>query len=296
MPKIQTTPETAFPILIMKAAESIFPADTLLLKEGKMQLLKFSTDSTDNFQSLLSDGRHTEYSFFKTHQLKPGGFHPVTFKKYQPDWILGILLLGFILVAWVQVFYRRRIRQVLMAPYSRRFLSQLVRDGDLLSERISLALGFLYFLTASLLLYQSYDLLIMNKIVSFPEGALVYALIVAGLSGFWILKIGLIRFLSFIFRTRQATNEYVLNIFIFNMITGVFLLPMLVFVVYLKSPFFLWTGVGIFILFFIFRIIRGFLIGISIPKFPHVFLFVYLCSLEILPLVILVKVLFSCIF
>jgi hypothetical protein len=32
------------------------------------------------------------------------------------------------------------------------------------------------------------------------------------------------------------------------------------------------------------------LIGISITKFSYVFLFVYLCSLEILPLVVLTKV------
>jgi hypothetical protein len=108
--------------------------------------------------------------------------------------------------------------------------------------------------------------------------------------GFWILKIGLIRFLSFIFRTHQPSNEYILNILIFNILTGIFLLPLLVFAVYLKCVIFLWICMIIFTLFFIFRLIRGFLIGISITKFSSVFLFVYLCSLEMLPLVVLIKV------
>ena len=275
----------------MMAVETILPSDTILLKEGKILSLKVSTDSTEDFQSILSAGKHPEQSFFTTHQLRPGGFHPVAFKKFQPDWVLGVLLLGFILQAWVQVFYRRRIRQVLMAPYSKRFLNQLIRDGDLLSERISLALGFLYLLTASLLLYQIYELLLVKRTGSFSEGFLVFVLILAGLFVFWVLKIGLIRFLAYIFRTRQATSEYILNIFIFNIITGVFLLPLLVFVVYLKSQVFLWASIIIFILFFVFRFSRGFLIGISIPKFPYVFLFVYLCTLEFLPLVILTKLL-----
>jgi hypothetical protein len=37
-------------------------------------------------------------------------------------------------------------------------------------------------------------------------------------------------------------------------------------------------------------LLRGFLIGISITKFSWLFLFVYLCTLEILPLVVFLKV------
>jgi hypothetical protein len=290
---MQPTNETACQILIMNAAEPIFRSDTNLLREGKVFSVKVSTDSTSDFQSILSPGRHRAESFFTTHQMRSGGFRPVAVNKYQPDWVLGVLLLGFIILAWVQVFYRHRLQQILMAPYSRRFLNQLVRDGNLLSERISLALGFLYFLTTSLFIYQCYELIIVKKSGVFPEGFTVFVIIAIVVVGLWIVKTGLMRFLAYIFRTRQTTSEYILNIFIFNIITAVLLLPLLVFVVYLKSPVFLWACIAIFILFFIFRIIRGFLIGISITKFPYLFLFVYLCTLEFLPLVMLTKLVFS---
>jgi hypothetical protein len=274
----------------MKAAEITLPSDTVLSRNLKLISLKASTDSTANFQSLLSPAIPHAQSFFISHQLKTQGIRPVPFKKYQPDWILGLLMLCFVLLGWVQVFYRRRLRQILMAPYSKRFLNQLVRDGDLFSERISLATGLIYFVTTSLFLYQFNELVLIKDTGRLIHGFPLFTLISIFVLGFWILKIGMIRFLSFIFRTRQTSREYMLNILIFNILTGICLLPLLVFAVYLKCVIFLWICMIIFGLFFMFRLFRGFLIGISITKFSYVFLFVYLCSLEILPLIVFVKV------
>lgn len=274
----------------MKAAEIAIQSDTVLSRDLKLIFHKASTDSTADFQSLLSPGMPAAPSFFTSQQLKTQGIRPMLFKKYHPDWILGLLLLCFVLLAWAQVFYRRRLRQILMATYSKRFLSQLVRDGDLFSERISLATGFIYFIITSLFLFQLYELVLVKDAGRLLQGFPLFALISIFVLGFWILKIGLIRFLSFIFRTRQTSREYILNILIFNILTGIFLLPLMVFAVYLKSVIFLWICMIIFALFFFFRFVRGFLIGISITKFSYLFLFVYLCSLEILPLVVLLKV------
>jgi hypothetical protein len=274
----------------MKAAEIAIQSDTVLSRDLKLIFHKASTDSTVDFQSLLSPGMPAAPSFFTSHQLKTQDIRPVLFKKYQPDWILGLFLLCFVLLAWAQVFYRRRLRQILMATYSKRFLSQLVRDGDLFSERISLATGFIYFIIISLFLFQLYELVLVKDAGRLHQGFPLFALISIFVLGFWMLKIGLIRFLSFIFRTRQTSREYILNILIFNILTGIFLLPLMVFAVYLKSVIFLWICMILFVLFFFFRFVRGFLIGISITKFSYLFLFVYLCSLEILPLVVLLKV------
>lgn len=274
----------------MKAAEIAIQSDTVLSRDLKLIFHKASTDSTADFQSLLSPGMPAAPSFFTSQQLKTQGIRPMLFKKYQPDWILGLLLLCFVLLAWAQVFYRRRLRQILMATYSKRFLSQLVRDGDLFSERISLATGFIYFIITSLFLFQLYELVLVKDAGRLLQGFPLFALISIFVLGFWMVKIGLIRFLSFIFRTRQTSREYILNILIFNILTGIFLLPLMVFAVYLKSVIFLWICMIIFALFFFFRFVRGFLIGISITKFSYLFLFVYLCSLEILPLVVLLKV------
>jgi hypothetical protein len=60
---------------------------------------------------------------------------------------------------------------------------------------------------------------------------------------------------------------------------------------YLNSVFLLYFSLIIFMLFFAFRFVKGFFIGTAVTKFSYLFLFVYLCSLEILPLLIIIKLL-----
>lgn len=274
----------------MMAAGIQIQPDTLSSGHGKMSLTQISTDSTPDFQSLLSPPAPAKQSFFTSHQLRAPEILPHPFRKYQPDWILGFLVLCFILLTWAQVYYRRRLRQIIMAPFSKRFLSQLVRDGDLISERISLAAGLIYLVTLSLFIFEVYDLVFRQDGGRLPQGFILFAIISTSVFCFWILKIVLIRILAFIFRTRLTTRDYILNILIFNILTGILLLPSLVFAIYMKSVIFLEICMLILVIFFCIRFVRGFLIGISITKFSYVFLFVYLCSLELLPLIVLTKV------
>ena len=76
---------------------------------------------------------------------------------------------------------------------------------------------------------------------------------------------------------------------LFDFLIGMVLLPLLVLVVYLKSVVLLKISLVITVLLILLALIRGALIGFSLSKFSYLFLFVYLCSLEILPLIVLMK-------
>jgi len=99
----------------------------------------------------------------------------------------------------------------------------------------------------------------------------------------------LVSILGIVFKTKETTYNYLLNLMIFAIITGPVILFFLVFIVYLKTPAILYLCLAIIILLFIFRFIRGFLIGMALTRFSYLLLFVYLCSLEILPLLVLLK-------
>ncbi|HTX89216.1 MAG TPA: DUF4271 domain-containing protein [Bacteroidales bacterium] len=213
------------------------------------------------------------------------------FHSFQPDWILGVLLLCFALLAWAQYFNRTRLRQILTAPFLKRYMSQLVREGDLFSERISVPLALLYLLVIPLLAYETnlhFDF-IRIRLGSF----LVYLIFSAALDLYWLAKYILIRLLGSIFKTYQTTREYLLNILVINFITGIVLLPFLTLMVYLKSPVLLYISLCLFGISFVFRFGRGFLIGFSLKKFSYLYLFVYLCTLEILPLILVAKILLT---
>jgi hypothetical protein len=249
-------------------------------------------DTTAGMESIVFPVQPVRTSFFTTHLLKAGEMDPSSYKKFQPDWIFLLFLIAFGLLAWIQASYSKRLRQILLAPYSKRFLNQLVRDGNIIKERISVALLIVYIIGISMLLYEMSILLIHHKIVMI-SGLPLFLWIAVGLLAYWFVKLLMVFSLGIIFRTYQATREYILNIFILIFISGVILLPLLVLTVYLQSIFLLYICLILFVLLFIFRFIRGFFIGISVSRFSYILLFVYLCSLEILPVIILAKLILS---
>jgi hypothetical protein len=104
-------------------------------------------------------------------------------------------------------------------------------------------------------------------------------------------KVALVQLLGAIFKTRTTTANYLLNLLIFGLLSGPILLTFLVFSIYLTSITLLYSCMLVWLLILVFRFVRGFFIGMALTKFSYLFLFVYLCSLEILPLLVLVKVL-----
>jgi hypothetical protein len=231
-------------------------------------------------------------SMFSSHQLQPTRVQSIKPHITQPDWIAGLLIFCFILLAWGQVFYYKRIQQIFRAPFSKRFINQLTRDGNLFSERISIAMGIVYLITFSLLIYEANEL-VFGFTFSGIKGILLYGLINAVILGMLILKITLVRFLGIIFKTRETTSNYLLNLLLFSLLSGPVLLLAMVFIVYLKSVMILNIFLAVFACLMVFRFLRGFFIGMALRKFSYLFLFVYLCSLEILPLLVLIKILIN---
>jgi hypothetical protein len=111
--------------------------------------------------------------------------------------------------------------------------------------------------------------------------------------GFLTAKVALVQLLGAIFKTRETTGNYLLNLLIFALLSGPVLLIALVFIIYLKLVILLYICLFIFALLLVFRFMRGFFIGMALTKFSYLFLFVYLCSLEILPFLVLIKILLN---
>ena len=264
--------------------------DTIIPQPVYQELYKRSVDTTAEFQSISFPKKLPVQHFFSSHPITKIHNQSIPVKKFQPDWIFGIFILCLILLAWTNFFYHKRLRQIFLAPYSKRFLNQLVRDGNLFSERISVVLGIVYLLLLSLLLYQVSTWFNPSHLLFLSTPVYLYFTCLGIMVLYWMVKITLIRLVGVTFKTESTTDEYFLNVLIFNIITGLSILPFLIPAIYLKSPFFLYICLIILGIFIIFRFLRGFLIGISLRKFSYLFLFVYLCSLEFLPLIVLLKI------
>ena len=253
-----------------------------------MKLLHCSPDTTSNMESLVFPRPDFKNSILGIHELSARKLELIEKPQMQTDWMLAIIIFCLILLAWNHVYNPKRFTQVLRAPFSKRFVNQLVREGNLFNERIAFTLGIVYLLSLALLLF-----VLNERFFGFTapnlSGILLYSAIVIGLVVFTTVKVTLVSILGIVFKTKETTYNYLLNLMIFAIITGPVILFFLVFIVYLKTPAILYLCLAIIILLFIFRFIRGFLIGMALTRFSYLLLFVYLCSLEILPLLVLLK-------
>lgn len=257
-----------------------------------MNRLHATPDTTFPLQSIAWPSKTYTTSFFKGH--KPNtGTHANNLREQQPtDWITGLLIAFFLIFAWSQVLYGKRVKQIFLAPFSIRFLSQLTRDGNLFKERITLALGLVYLFSLPLLVLQINRIIFQGSKNDVDQVKLFLGA-AALLTIYWLIKISVIRFLGFVFNTKTTTREYLLNILIFSLITGIILVPFLVVINYTQSLGVLIVAISVVVLLFLYRLVKGFFIGVTLTKFSYLFLFVYLCTLEILPLLVIIKLLLN---
>jgi hypothetical protein len=227
-------------------------------------------------------------SIFTSHQLSPSPLGPRRIQSQSSDWIAILVILCLIIIAWVQTNYSKRLRQIIRSVALPYYVNQLEREGNLYNERITLGLGFIYLTSVSLLLYQFYQFFRIIDI-GLPN-LVIYLIIFLGLIGYLIIKTLLIQGTGIIFKTLDQAHSYRLNALIFNHTTGLFLFPILLLTIYWQMSPFIWIALGLISILLIYRFLRSIIIGLSNTKFPVFYLILYLCTLEILPLLLLIKV------
>ena len=231
----------------------------------------------------------TEQSLFKNHLLETKDFNPRPNSISDQYWISCLLLLIFTIYVWLKIAYRKKIKQNFNAFFTNRAITQLSEE-QALSSRLSVFLSIIFVVVWSLFIYQ------LNSFygwhLSSQSGLLFYLQLCAIIVLTYFVKMETVKLLGFIFKTENESSEYIFNIFLFNKMTGLFLLPVVVCIAFCKqiSPhYFIHIGLILLALMFLYRSLRGFIIAFGNSKISRFYLFVYLCTLEILPLIVLTK-------
>ena len=225
-------------------------------------------------------------SLFTGHQLKTRTIQPIDRAGSTTDWTVGAMLLCLLIYTWVQRFYAKRLRQVFKAAALPQYLNQLEREGNLFAERISLGLSVVFIVMLSIALAQ---ILEQYAGMNFKgkEGLLLYLAILGGVSGIWLVKAMLIRMIGIIFKTTEYARAYLLNNLIFNIATGLLLFLPVVMTAFVNPAVYTWVSMVIIIILMVYKALRGVIIGLTNSYFSILYLFIYLCTLEILPFVIM---------
>ncbi len=252
-------------------------------------------DTTQNFinqnrvlaQDSIDTGTTTAKKFLTE---KPSqNFESKHLDKPSGDGITAIFIFASLIIAISNVVYRRRFRDLLRAFLARNYSNQLMRDGDIYKEQVGALLLILYLISVPLF----FSLCILHYFPDyhFELKPVIILILLASFAAIWLYRIGFINFTSILFKTNKASKEVATHIFIFNLISGISVLPFSILYFYSESSTFLIFGLIIWGLIQIYRFIRLFAIGLSYAIFSGLHLFLYLCSLEIIPIVIMLKVL-----
>jgi hypothetical protein len=267
------------------------PSDLLIKKNFLLQL-----KSNNNIQdSILTkkDDFEKELNARKVFPLKKKEIEYQDIKGvvFSQDWVLIILLSSLVAIGWTRVFYNKFILLVFKAAFNYQLSYKLFRENNSVYQRTSFLFNIHFVLSISLFIY-----LCLHYYLVFPENknhALYFLIISVIVLSFYLLKYVVYKILAYIIKEENVTNEYLHNTFIYNKILGITLLPLIISIPYimplLQEPLII-LGLITIAIFFIMSLVRGFVVTMK-TNISIFYLILYLCVLEILPILVLLKLL-----
>ncbi len=245
------------------------------------------TDSIEASYDTISLQANQIKSFLTEKNI--GSFQNTELKKDNTDWLSGMMLLAMLLLAATNFLFRKRFRQIINAFLGRNYANQLMREGNLFKDQISIFLSLIYAISIP-------AFYLIGAITLFPEAPIqlniqffLYSLIIV--LGLWFVKAIIIRFTAILFNTGKASYEILTHLLIYNLTSGFVLLPATILFHYSETIYILYINIGLWIIINILRFIRLISVGFSYSIFSTLHLFLYLCTLEIIPSVLLIKLL-----
>lgn len=214
-------------------------------------------------------------------------YNPEPLKHENRDWLTIAMLVSLILLVWMNYRTRRRLNQLIGAFFSARAFNQFLREGDIRREQIIFPLIAVYLLTIPALFLE-----LLTKIEGYGSFFRLssFFLVLIFLSAGWFVKTTAIGLSGSIFREKDAATIYNAYNLVVNFVMGIFLLPALIVITYTSYEFIDWIVFLIVVIVLIYRIVRQFFFILSTRKFSLFHIFLYLCTLEILPLLLIIKV------
>ena len=228
---------------------------------------------------------------FQGHLLRPEHPNAQPLTNEIGDWFTISLIVLVALFTWFRFFYYRIFRQLYTAFYNLTTTNQIVRDESVLLQRASLILSIISYMLMGLFLYQISILLDWDMGV-LQGGLMRFVFLSLSVAIAYSVKMILLRFLSTVFDLEKPVALYIFNVFLMIMMIGLLLLPINILLAYGPLQYRSWIlliTVGIIALLFVYRLVRAIGIWIGIPGFSLFYLFLYLCTFEIAPLLIIWK-------
>ena len=204
---------------------------------------------------------------------------------YNQDAFFILVLLSFLLIALIKGMYWKHAKLFFMGVFAQRYANQYLREENAFTERVN----FLTFLLMAI----NFTLIItkFQAVIDLPTIVSVFFLVVL----FFLLKLILIKLLGFFFKVKDLAKLAIFFSLLFDKTLGFVLFPLVVVIYFFSidiSSTMLMISLGLFMILFILKLFWLWKIGTNSFGLSQVYIFLYLCSIEIFPLLLLVKGIF----
>ena len=209
-------------------------------------------------------------------------------KNYRRFLFITVLVMMVILTFFFTLF-RSIVGKAWQGFLNANMLNQLYRERSLVTNIPYLILYGLFFLNAGIFA------LLLTKYFGIPiVGSHIGSLLICigGIAAFFLMRHALLNIVGYIFPVEKETGVFSFSLNIFNIVIGLLLVPMILFVAYSPDslaetliPVFLFLLVAIYS----YLILRGLLIANRYVLLHKFHFLLYICVVEIAPLMIVTK-------
>jgi hypothetical protein len=214
---------------------------------------------------------------------------PIPLSQQKDDWKVFFVLMALIALGIARFFFSSRIGHFFKAAFGNVSFNQMEREGGFFDETITYLLFFNFLIVFSILLWQTVMFFDLTSQFDFLNPFLLYITVFLLSSVFFLTKSLALGFSAWVFETKVATLAYLKNIFLFNQLTGIVLLGPVVYLAYNPT----YQGLIItWLCWFLINMIkvgRGAIVGYKVSAFPGYYLILYLCSVELAPFLLILK-------
>jgi len=265
-------------------------------KERKTTLKK-ATVEQDSAQSQVKDTLTAKDSGIFVHETisLPA---PVPRKVSSPlneynEWLAVLIILSVISTGVLRLTSMKYMQELFRSAFNVQAANKMYTSVNIRNSKPSFVLSAMFIFNTGIFIFEA--LTFYGASILGQKGITLLIFIWILLLTFGLIKSFLYRLTGFVFDTINPSEEYLFTSSLLSKAYAIVLLPLisiLPFVNIWMVPNLIKLGVGIFISLYILQLIRG--AGIFLQNtFSVFYMFLYFCALEILPLVILYKILFS---
>lgn len=254
--------------------------------------LKNITENKDNLpvyakKDSLESKTETPSNFF--HSTYSKNLQQIIAKRDPSPWVIPLLMVFLIATGMMFTIYSKEFKTIISGVFRQGGFRKVIGEDNFLIRRTQSILLSIHLFSLPLFVF----LAIESKGITFFSGNMAgYFKIFLICNMLLGLKLGLVRFLGIIFSCQKESGIYSSGIIMMSIFSGILLIPVsLALKLSGGNPagIYVWTGWGIILVSYILSLAIGISVGLKSQAISKFHLFLYLCTLEILPVIIFVK-------